>query len=197
MTRINLLPWREAKIKEQRIRFFQITGFCLLLTLSSLGLVQSWISFLQHQQIQRNHFLQTELDKLGQQVKQAENLKQTINERQSLIDKLDALTDLRTEMVAVMYELADSVPSQMYLTELVQANNALTITGLAQSEEAISYFLHKIEASSQLHQPELTILENTSQDHPHPYTRKFMVKVLAGKVMADVSKTKTPQKTHL
>ena len=60
MTRINLLPWREALRKERKRQFTSILGGAAFLMLAIVGYVHVYISGNINDQNSRNSFLQGE-----------------------------------------------------------------------------------------------------------------------------------------
>jgi len=180
MTRINLLPWREIRRKENNTRFYWAMTAFIALTVALLVVVQTGITTLAHLQVRRNDYLSEARTRLVSTARQADELKRHIHETQTLVDRLSALERFRSESVLIMHELAEGTPAEIYLTELQQTRDKLTLTGLAQSEEHVSRFLHAIEASPLLSRPELITLENTLQDKGRAYTRKFTLRLFAG-----------------
>lgn len=180
MTRINLLPWREIRRKENTARFHATLAVFIALTMGLLLAIQTGVTTLDHLQVRRNEYLSEARTRLATTAQQADELKQHIHETRILVDRLSALERFRSESVLIMHELADGTPTEIYLTELQQTRDKLTLTGLAQSEENVSRFLHAIEASPLLSRPELITLENTLQDNGRAYTRKFTLRFYAG-----------------
>jgi type IV pilus assembly protein PilN len=180
MTRINLLPWRAIRRRESNSRFYRLMAVSLAMTLTILLVIQLVISTLDNQQSGRNRYLTAARDEIALTARKADDLKQDIQATRTLVDRLSALEQFRTESVLIMHELAEATPPEVYLTELQQARDKLTLLGLARSEEQVSRFLHAIEASPLLSRPELVTLENTLHDNGVAYTRKFTIQVYAG-----------------
>jgi type IV pilus assembly protein PilN len=56
--------------------------------------------------------------------------------------------------------LVDAVPDGLYLTKLDQDGRSLVVEGRAKSNERVSEFMRKIEASAWIGRPRLLLIEN-------------------------------------
>ena len=177
MTRINLLPWRETRIRELDTRFHAIVGVCLVVTLIVLVCIQMVFSHFRQQQTERNQFIQTRLEQLNQWARQAESLKKTLDSEQSTLDKLVSIQHLRTDRLALMVALAERIPAQVYLTEWTETNNTPGLSGRAQSEAVIADFLHQLASIPLIHKAELNSMENDPQGVAHHYPVRFWIKL--------------------
>lgn len=180
MITINLLPWRELHIKELNTRFYRLLAAGMGATFITTLTLHQVIAVRDEQQSGRNQYLNNALTELRRVAEQADALEQQLNEKQALINRLTALEDFRSESVIIMYTLAQETPEALYLTDLQQTHDKIILSGMARSEEAVSGFLHAIEASPLFSRPELISLENTLHDNGLAYTRTFTLKVYAG-----------------
>ena len=163
MAHINLLPWRE-KLRKQRRREFGLSVLgALVITFLGLG-YWHWFnqSMIDHQN-DRNRYLEKEIAKVDEQIREIRNLEQT---RQRLIARMKVIEDLqvsRPQIVHLFDELVTVVPDGAYLTKVLQRGGALVLDGRAQSNARVSTYMRNIDASPWLAQPKLRIIENKDQ----------------------------------
>lgn len=68
MTKINLLPWREALLKKRQKDFINYIVLSALSGLIIMGLVHTYVDGLQSHQEQRNQLLSNEITILDQKI---------------------------------------------------------------------------------------------------------------------------------
>jgi hypothetical protein len=68
---------------------------------------------------------------------------------------IESLQGRRTEAVQLFNELARQVPAGIYLKEVKQAGNRISISGIAQSNARVSTLMRNLEASPLLERPDL------------------------------------------
>ncbi|MDM8557807.1 PilN domain-containing protein [Candidatus Parabeggiatoa sp. HSG14] len=163
MPRINLLPWRETLKKEREIRFGIITGVSLVLTgLVVLGVHIYFESEIGYQQ-KRNKYLQREIKKAEDQIKEIEQLdekKQHLIERRNAIQKLE---ESRPQVVHLFDEFVRRVPNGVYFTTMAQKNNQITLEGVAQSEGRISSLMKNFETSQWVSHPKIIVIKRNKK----------------------------------
>ena len=165
MAQINLLPWREKLRKQRRRQFgFMILG-ALVLTVAGMAY---WHLFIQGQidhQGNRNRFLEGEIAKVDEQIREIRDLERT---RQKLIARMKVIEDLqvsRPQIVHLFDELVTVVPDGAFLTQFVQRGTNLTLNGRAQSNARVSPYMRNIEASPWMNDPKLRIIQNTDNNN--------------------------------
>lgn len=156
MILINLLPHREEKRRRRKQAFFAVLGF------SALGgalIVVLWYAVLQQMistQQERNAFLQQEIRKLDEQIKDIANLRAEI---EALKARQKAVEDLQTDRnmpVHLLNELVRQTPEGVYLTAIRQDGQTVSINGVAQTNERVSELLRNTAYNSTwLERPEL------------------------------------------
>lgn len=159
MTRINLLPWREAR-RNQRQR--ELIGLLIGAALIAAGIV-----FLAHVEIthrieyqqERNNYLRGELARLKKAAEELQELKKT---RDQLVSRLEVIQKLQTSrpgMVRMLNEMVRLIPQDIYLTAFKTANNQVTLNGIARSDNVISEFMRAIRSDKLFGEPVLQIIE--------------------------------------
>jgi type IV pilus assembly protein PilN len=165
MAHINLLPWRDKLRKQRKREFGSMILGALLITVLGMGYwgfihVQGLID---HQK-NRNRFLEREIAKVDEQIREIKELERT---RQKLIARMKVIEDLqvsRPQIVHLFDELVTVVPDGAYLTQMTQRGRNLVLNGLAQSNARVSTYMRNIETSPWLNDPKLRIIENKDQN---------------------------------
>jgi type IV pilus assembly protein PilN len=145
---INLLPHREAARKRRREAFHGTLGAAAVLGLVIAGaiylLFQSWIS----EQQGKNQYLQGEIKTLENQIKEIATLEAEIaslRARQKAVEDLQADRNLP---VHLLNELVKQLPDGVYITNLRQQDQSVTIQGVAQSNERVSELLRNLASNT-------------------------------------------------
>jgi type IV pilus assembly protein PilN len=148
MILINLLPHREAA-KLRRKRDFNVAMFAAILAgvaIAFLGYL--WLQAELAAQESRNQFLKTKNAELDERIKDVAGLEaeiQALVERQKAVEDLQADRNLPVQMIN---ELVDYSPEGLYLKTLKQEGMAVTISGMAQSNERVSELLRRLNTES-------------------------------------------------
>ncbi len=156
MILINLLPHREERRRRRKIAFFAGLGAAAVAGLFVVGAWYAIVEQLKSVQQDRNKFLQTEIAKLENEIKDIANLKAEIA---SLTARQKAVEDLQTDRnvpVHILNELARQTPEGVYFTTMKQEGQLVSLGGIAQTQERISELLRNTAYGSQwLTSPEL------------------------------------------
>lgn len=161
MARINLLPWREERRKEQQREFgvmvaggVVITGLLFLLAHMT---VDGWID----QQKSRNAELQKEITEVNKKITEIEELEK---QKEDYLQRMKVIQDLqesRPKIVHMVDELLNVMPVGSYLTSLKQEGDKVTLEGKAQSNARVSGIMSAIEnekATPWINKPELKVI---------------------------------------
>jgi len=153
---INLLPHREARRQERKRAFFSALGLAALI---GVGIVILWYGVLQQltsSQQDRNAFLQHEISKLDEQIKDIATLRAEIDALKARQQAVENLQTDRNVPVYLLDELAKQTPEGVYLTSVRQNDNTVTISGLSLTNERVSELLRNTAYNSTwLERPEL------------------------------------------
>ena len=159
MAHINLLPWREEQRQEQTRQFATIAALSLLLTGAILFMVHATFnSQVEHQKF-RNKMLQDEITTLDAALKQIESLEETKDQLLSRMDVIQSLQQRRPQIVHLFDDFVRTVPEGIYLTEVKQKGEELTIKGVAESNGRVSAYMRNIDASDWMSTPKLKVIE--------------------------------------
>ncbi len=164
MAHINLLPWREERRRERKRQFFITLGLSSGIAVGII-LLGHWFlgQLIEYQQV-RNKYLEDRIAFLDTKITEIRELEK---ERQRLLDRIRAIEMLQTSRPIIVHlfdELVTTLPEGIFLTEISQQGDAISIKGVAQSNARVSSFMRNIEASPWLKAPQLDIVETTAQD---------------------------------
>lgn len=164
MARINLLPWREELRKQRKREFGIAMGVALAIT-GLLFLVVWWhIEQRIDYQESRNRFLEDQIALLDRKIKEIQELEK---EKQRLLARMRAIEQLQTSRPIIVHlfdEIVRTLPDGVYLTEINQQGETITVRGVARSNARVSNFMRNVEDSEWLTDPRLTVIETKEKD---------------------------------
>lgn len=159
MAHINLLPWREEQRQEQTRQFATITVLSMVLTGALIFMVHVTFSNQIDHQRYRNKMLQDEITRLDESLQQIEKLEETKEQLLSRMDVIQSLQQQRPQIVHLFDDFVRTVPEGIYLTDIKQEANQLTIKGVAESNGRVSAYMRNIDASEWMTTPKLQVIE--------------------------------------
>ena len=163
MILINLLPHREAARKKQKEQFFTQLGLSALLGGIVCGAVFTWYQGQISSQQARNSFLQAEITKLENEIKDINSLQAEIASLRARHTAVEDLHGDRNLPVHMLDELVKQLPDGIYLRTMKQENQSILLTGTAQSQERVSELLRNLANNSPwLTRPELVEIVSAS-----------------------------------
>lgn len=153
---INLLPHREAARKLRREVFLVTLGLAALAGVLVCSILYSWYLTQIESQRGRNTFLQSEITRLDEQIKDIATLQAEIASLKARQTAVEDLQGNRNLPVYLLSELVKQLPDGVYVNSLKQENQVVLITGIAQSNERVSELLRNLSNNSPwLSKPEL------------------------------------------
>lgn len=162
MIRINLLPHREEKRKEQRRQFFTTLGLIAALAgviwFMGYGLINGYIS----SQESKNAFLKTQIADLDKDIEEIKRLKEQTDALLSRKRIIETLQANRAETVHLFNELARQTPSGIYLRSIKQTGAKINLTGFAQSNSRVSTLMRNLESAPLLERPDLIEIQSVA-----------------------------------
>ena len=164
MARINLLPWREQKRKDQTTRFFIGMGTGVAITLVIVVIIHMIITGSISHQEARNQILNNEITQLNFALKEINDLEETKQQLLARMDVIQSLQQRRPQIVHLFDELVRTVPEGIYLREIKQSTDSLTIKGVAESNGRVSAYMRNIDASEWMTKPRLQVIESVRKD---------------------------------
>lgn len=158
MTRLNLLPWRDMRRKEQDRQLLSIGVGAGILMLLIIFYAHLHVTTRIEDQGKRNAFLTEEITKVEEQIKEIKELKK---QRDALVARMQVIQQLqtaRTQIVHVFDDLVRKLPEGVYLTTFKQSGAAFTVTGMAQSNARVSALMRSLDSSDWFTQPDLDVI---------------------------------------
>jgi len=153
---INLLPHREAARKRRREAFYTALGASGLAGGAIAGAIFLWYAAQISAQRDTNTVLQTEIKRLEGQIKDIATLQEEIAALRARQQAVEDLQADRNMPVHLLNELVKQLPDGVYVSNLKQENQVVSITGVAQSNERVSELLRNLSNNSPwLTRPEL------------------------------------------
>jgi len=157
-TRLNLLPWREIRRREQDRQLLTIAvgAWLLMVVIVFYGYVH--VSAMIENQSNRNKFLQDEIRKVEAELKEINEIKK---KKQALIARMNIIYQLqqdRTRIVHIFDDLARKLPEGIYLTNMKQSGASLDLKGIAQSNARVSALMRNLASSDWFEEPQLEVI---------------------------------------
>ena len=192
MVRINLLPWREARRKQQQRNFITLTLGALAITALVMVLVHMEFSRRIDYQQQRNQFLTSELAVLDRKIKEIQELDK---KKKNLIARMDVIQQLqvsRPEVVHLFDELGKTIPEGVQISDLTQSDRSIAINGIAQSNARVSVYMRNLDQSAWFHETSLQVIESQaeSKDKKGRQMSRFALKFRQTDETAEAAETK-------
>ena len=156
MIKINLLPYRAARKRENIKR--QITLYILCVFLALAGMAYSYVSKNgELSELKTKHeTLQKDLAKLQETIKKISILEKKTDELRDMLDVIRDLERRKTGPVLLLSEISNAVPKEkLWLRSLKESNGILTLTGTAMDNETIALFMTNLEAQEHIIQVDL------------------------------------------
>ncbi len=144
MILINLLPHREAARKRRKEAFQATMLMSALAGLAIAGIVYWWFQMMITDQQGRNAFLQQEIRVLEGQIKEIATLEDEIAALRARQKAVEDLQSDRNLPVYMLNELVAQLPDGVYITSLKQADQTVSMQGMAQSNERVSEMLRNL-----------------------------------------------------
>ena len=166
MSRINLLPWREERRKEQQKQFLISLGAVIVGAVLVVYLCNTFLESSIANQRARNKFLSTNIHQLDDRLAKLAEAK---NERQKILDQTTAIRQLqgnRPLVPRVLDQLARLLPEGVYFTSLSMDQGVITITGVAPSNSRISSLLRQLNDSPWFEEPNLVDVQAHTKGLP-------------------------------
>ena len=144
MILINLLPHREAARKRRREAYQATMLASALVGLAIAGLIYWWFQMMITDQQDRNAFLKREIAVLEGQIKEIASIESEIASLRARQKAVEDLQSDRNLQVYLLNELVRQLPDGVYLTDMRQVDQTVTLKGAAQSNERVSELLRNL-----------------------------------------------------
>ena len=161
-TRINLLPHREMRRKQQQMQFFIMLGVVLVASAVIWGVVHTYLDGQLTNQQARNSYLDGEIVKLDKEIAEINKLKEQTAALLKRKQVVETLQSNRAEVVHLLDQLIRQLPDGMYLKSIKQTGTKVAISGYTQSQARVSTLMRNLEGSQYLQNANLVEIKAAS-----------------------------------
>lgn len=152
---INLLPYREKQkvIKIQQFSLVMATFIitALAINLSYTGIISAKVDY----QETRNNFLIEENKKLKAEIKEIDNLKETIYDTLEKRNVVESLQTNKSDAVKILNSLSQELPDGTFITSVIRNGEKVNVVGQTQSNARVASYMLDLEKTSTFKTPEL------------------------------------------
>lgn len=159
-TRINLLPHREMRRKQQQTQFFIMLGVVLVAGAAIWGVVHTYLDGQLTNQNARNSYLDSEIVKLDKEIAEINKLKEQTAALLKRKQVVETLQSNRAEVVHLLDQLIRQLPDGMYLKSIKQQGTKVAISGYTQSQARVSTLMRNLEGSQYLQNANLVEIKS-------------------------------------
>jgi len=166
MIRINLLPFRAARTKENVRRQVSIFFLMIGLLVVVLFVFYGYLASNEEDEKLKAEAVKQDLIKYTQQAKEVDAINKENEMLQKKIDIINDLEKVRKEPVSLLALLTDAiVEERMWLTSFDVKDNILGINGLALDEITVADFNKRLQASPMFSDATLKILKQSEAEN--------------------------------
>src|SRR5450830_1860002 len=149
MIKINLLPHREEKRKQQIKDFYSLLLLSAIVGALIAIIVGAYNSSQISMQSDRVNFIKKENAKLDNKIKEIVDLRQEIDALKARQQAVEDLQGDRNQPVFLLSELVKYTPEGVYLGSLKQEVQKVTVVGYAQSQERVADYIRNLSGKSE------------------------------------------------
>lgn len=156
MILINLMPHREAALKQFKQLFFIKLGLSAMGGVVICTLISFGYSSQSETQREKNNLLRAEAALLDKKITNIATLKVEIAALKERQDAVEGLQGDRNLPVFLMNEMVRKLPDGVYITSLKEDSQGVLITGISQSSDRIAELIRNFSSDSPwFYKPEL------------------------------------------
>ncbi len=155
MMRINLLPHREIRRKQQQQQFIAALGLVAIVAAVIAYSVYYVLDEEHVNQVDRNKYLTEEIAKVDKEIAEINRLKEQTASLLARKQVVETLQSNRSETVHLLDQLVRQLPDGMYLRSVKQQGSKVTVNGVTQSQARVSTLMRNLESSQKLGNPAL------------------------------------------
>ncbi|MCF8024230.1 MAG: PilN domain-containing protein [Desulfobacteraceae bacterium] len=164
MIRINLLPFRAARTKENIRRQVSVFILSMILLIVILYGGNRYLGAQVDNLEDRLAGLKKDIARYEEKAEQVEELKKKLAELNKKIDIVNDLKAHREKPTLLLAEITELVvPSRMQLKKLNYSGNGLLLEGIAMDNETIAVFMKRLERSGKISDVDLSRARQTTE----------------------------------
>lgn len=146
MIRINLLPFRAARRKENIRRQVSIFVLSLILVLLVLGVGHFWLGAKQKSLTADVASIKKEIESYKEKNREIAELEKKLKDLEQRTSVIKDLEKNRFEPVHILDEMTKAVvENRMWITRLDIRNNAISINGLALDNQTVADYMDRLQ----------------------------------------------------
>jgi len=145
MIRINLLPYRDAHRQGQIVQYILVALAALALTLVLVLSSYSWAALQLSDAEDRLKNVRGENQALKIKIGELSKFKEVQAEVQKKLDLVDILQRGRFRSLESIQGLSVAIPENVWLTDVKDTGGSISISGLGESNRAVSAFMRALE----------------------------------------------------
>jgi len=154
MIKINLLPFRAARKRENVKRQITVFALTVFLCLTTMGFYFLKLNGELNELIDNESSLQTELASYKKELNEIKSLEKKIKQVNTKLDVIKKLEKGKTGPVLLLADIADAVPKdRLWLTSLTEKKGSLSLKGTAMDNETVALFMNELEKTEQIIAP--------------------------------------------
>jgi len=151
MIRINLLPFRAARTRENIRRQISIFGLVVLLTFAGIGYQYYGLRGELNEVKAEQKKVKKELKSYNKILKKIKALNKTIKSLKAKLRVIKQLERGKSGPVFLLEQISSAVPKdKLWLTSLTQKKKSLKLTGTAMDNATVALFIDNLESSKQI-----------------------------------------------
>jgi len=165
MSSINLLPWRE-ELRKTRNKIFAIT--CAIPTLAAAMIILLLHFLLAHLVAVKKAdevYLNQQLDLNKDLIKEVEGIDTKKKELLDRVSIIQSLQRTRVNLVRLLDALSRYTPDGIVLNKLSKSDKQITIVGIADSNNAISFMMRNLDKLDWVESTKLTDVREGSAEN--------------------------------
>ncbi|MFP4159918.1 MAG: PilN domain-containing protein [Desulfobacterales bacterium] len=164
MIRINLLPFRAARTKENIRRQVSVFILSMILLLLILLGVNRYLGGQVDDKEDRLAGIEKDIERYEEKADEVDKLRKKLEELEKKIDIVDDLKASRDNPPLLLAEITERVvPERMQLKKMSYNGSNLALEGIAMDNETIAVFMKRLERSGKVSDVRLTNARQTTE----------------------------------
>ena len=193
MIRINLLPHRELRRKQQQQQFFIALGVVAAIGVAIWFVVHTYLNGQFEEQQERNKYLTEEIAKVDKQIEEIKKVKEQTAALLARAKVVETLQGNRAEVVHLLDQLVRQLPDGVYLKGVKQSGAKVAISGFTQSQARVSTLMRNLDSSPYLENPVLIEIRAIQQANQRVNEFTMNIDITRAKAEDDARRKPAPK----
>ncbi len=175
MIRINLLPVKKSKKKRKGQRQLTLLITFIIIVMAALYVVYDMQEELNQEIAVKLKVVREEIVKYDKIIGDANTFTKKKKESERKLKIIDELRLKKIGPVRMLDEISNRVPKKIWLTQLTQEQNFLTLKGMALDNKEISLFMQELEKSFIFKNLHLKSISTKQENKTEVITYSFLI----------------------